>query len=316
MTRAMVTGATTQLGVATISELLRAGTEHVVAVGREDCEQDFVGRFGTGRVSYVRTDLGRSRSIRTLMFGPVRDQRVDTIVHGPLRRAASGNGRAEHTLNVESSRLMLRLAEDLKIPRFVFRSRAEVYSVRADAPTVIREDHALNLDPKAPQWIRDRVESDLTVCAATGLGTVKVAVLRCAEIFGPGVGSQLWDYLQAPVCLQAMGYDPMLNLLSVEDAARAIAIAAQAEDVGVFNIRGVDTLPLSEAVRRAGRPVLPVPGPLMGPLYRLRRFTVGTDFRYDLNQWRFHFSAILDGERAKRDLGFEPQVRVRWPVQR
>ena len=58
---------------------------------------------------------------------------------------------------------------------------------------------------------------------------------------------------------------------------------------------------------------MPVPGLLLGPLYRLRTLVLGTDFRYDLNHWRFHFSGVLDGRRALEELGYEPLHRVAWP---
>jgi len=316
MKSVLVTGATTPLGVAIVDHVLKTrGVKHVVAVGYEPSSA-WTSQTVDDRVTYIRTNLMRSRSIRDLMFGPVKQHKVDTILHAALHRAASDTGPKIRKLNVESTRLMLRLAEDVGVKRFVFRSRAEVYMAKADSPTVIREDHGLNLSPRAPQWIRDRVEADLTVCAAMGLGNVSVAVLRCAEVFADNVGSQLWDYLDAPVCFRPVGYDPMLNLLSVADAARVLCLCAKSKEIGVFNIPGGDTLPLSEAIRRAGRPCVPVPGPLMGPLYRLRRATIKTDFRYDLNRWRFHFSALLDGERAKRVLGFEPEVPIHWPPPR
>jgi hypothetical protein len=81
----------------------------------------------------------------------------------------------------------------------------------------------------------------------------------------------------------------------------------------VFNIPGFDTLPLSRLIARAGRRDIPVPGPLLAPLYRLRTRTVGTEFRYDLNTRRFHFGGILDGSRARAALGYEPHHASAYP---
>jgi hypothetical protein len=74
----------------------------------------------------------------------------------------------------------------------------------------------------------------------------------------------------------------------------------------VFNIPGADTLPLSRMIARAGRRDVPLPGPLLAPLYQLRTQLVGFTFRYDLNMRRFHFGGILDGERARGVLGYVP----------
>lgn len=71
-----------------------------------------------------------------------------------------------------------------------------------------------------------------------------------------------------------------------------------------------DTLPLSSLSALAGRHDVPVPGPLLAPLYRLRTRTVGFEFRYDLNARRFHTRGILDGSRALAALGYRPRHPV------
>ena len=51
----------------------------------------------------------------------------------------------------------------------------------------------------------------------------------------------------------------------------------------------------------------------MAPLYQLRRRIAGFEFRYDLNARRFHFGGVLDGTRAREQLGYVPRVRAQWP---
>jgi UDP-glucose 4-epimerase len=150
------------------------------------------------------------------------------------------------------------------------------------------------------------------VCAHLA-GALPIAVLRCAEIIAAGTGSQLWDYLQSRVCFRPLGFDPMLNVLSLADAVAAFEAALRSTAIGVFNIPGHDTLPLSYAIEESGRADIPVPGPLMAPLYGLRRLVAGFDFRYDLNLRRFHFGGVLDGTRARETLGYVPRTPVTWP---
>ena len=105
----------------------------------------------------------------------------------------------------------------------------------------------------------------------------------------------------------------MLNLLSIDDAVAAILAVLRSRHGGVFNIPGADTLPLSRAIAESIRVDVPVPGPLMAPLYGLRRKLAGFDFRYDLNVGRFHFGGLLDGSRASRVLDYTPSHPVKWP---
>jgi len=142
---------------------------------------------------------------------------------------------------------------------------------------------------------------------------LRVAVLRCAEIVAPMMGSQLWDYLQSRVCLRPAGFDPMLNVLSLGDAVAAFIAAIHHPVTGVFNIVGYDSLPLSRAIAESHRLGIPVPSPLLAPLYQLRRRLAGFEFRYDLNVRRFHFGGVLDGTRASEQLGYVPHTCVHWP---
>ncbi len=308
--RVMITGANAPLGLATIAALLgRDDVELVLAIGTKQQEPP----PPDPRLVYRTVDLMRARAVHDLVWGEARQHAIDHVMHGIHHRKASDHGRAVHRQNVESTRELLRACmEQPTIHRFVYRSFAEVYRFDQTTPSVIDESEPLDFDAASSQWVRDRVEADLEVCSHFG-GALSIAVLRFAEIFAPDVGSQLWDYLQSRVCLRPFGFDPMINILSVADAAAASVAALRGDATGVFNIPGADTLPLSEAIMESYRLDIPVPGPLMAPLYSLRSTVTGFEFRYGLNLRRFHFGGVVDGGRARRELGYEPHSRVVWP---
>lgn len=311
MKRVLVTGATAPVGAALVRKLSgNPETEAVLAIGRE---ADSGVLEVLPKVEYRQVDLTRFRKIRDLLYSDVRRLEIDSVVHIAWHRKASDEGKRVHRLNVEATRELLRLLElHPTIRRFVLRSQAAVYKVHADQPAVIAEDHPLNLDPRAPQWIRDRVEADLTVCAQMGMSPMCVTVLRCAEVLHPETGSQLYDYLCSRACLRPLGFDPMINLLSLEDQVDALFRAlATPEARGVFNVPGRDTLPLSELIQMVGRAEVPMPAFLISPAYRLRARIERREFRYDMNHWRFHFSGVLDGTRAKEVLGYAPSHPLR-----
>jgi UDP-glucose 4-epimerase len=311
MKRVMVTGATTPIGVALVRALLdEPSVQQIVAVGREGEPAPAFPR--SARLAYVATDLRRSRSLRSLLFGSARE--VDTVVHGALHRSAHRTGPQAHRLHADTARQLLQLCEEHpSIERLVLQSSGAIYRMDDRQPAIIDERQPLNLAPKAPQWIRDRVEADLTVCAWMGMSRTKLAVLRFAECLAPNMGGQLYDYLTAPVCFRPLGFDPVLNLLSLGDTVRALVCAVKADAEGVFNVPGRDTLPLSQAIRLWGHRGIPAPGPLMAPLYRARAFVTGSEFRYDINHWRFHLSGVLSGRRAREILGYEPLIGIDWP---
>jgi UDP-glucose 4-epimerase len=307
----LLTGASTGFGVALLDALLDSpDVDLILAVGRETESPRMIGP----RLVYRRADLGRPRVMHDLLWGSARELGIDHVIHAMHHRAASDHGHAVHVQNVDATReLVLGCQDHPTIKRLIYRSFGEVYALRHGTTDLLDEDEPLDHDPAAPQWVRDRVEADMTVCAHFG-GPLELCVLRFAEIVAPRVGSQLWDYLQSRVCLRPFGFDPMINVLSIEDAVTATLAALRSTATGIYNIPGRDTLPLSQAIFESRRADVPVPGPLIAPLYKLRRRVAGFEFRYDMNLRRFHFGGVLDGMRAKARFGYEPQTPARWPL--
>jgi UDP-glucose 4-epimerase len=316
MTGVLVTGATTPLGCRLVQALLEEpafGT--VLAVGAE-VEPPPV-EAPSARLVYERVDLTRPREVQSLLFGPVKRLGLTQLVHTALHRSAADAGPRVHALNVASTRELLDAAErHPTLRQFVFRSHADVYRIDPRRAILLDEQDPLDLSAHAPQRVRDRVEADVTVCTRMGLSPLTITVLRCAEILAPSMGSQFHDYLASRVCLRPLGFDPMLNLLTLEDAARALVLALRAPTNGIFNVPGADTLPLSRAITLWGKTGLAVPGPMLAPLYAVRASALGMEFRYDMNHRRFHFSAILDGRRARDVLGYRPERALCWPARR
>lgn len=304
----MITGATTPLGLGLVERLLaNPATELVLAIGRHGTAVP-----SDPRVEYHALDLAHARPMHDLLWGHARTHAIETVVHTMQHRGAAGRGPAVHAQNVESTRaLVLGAARHPSIRHVVVRSFSEVYALPHATPDLLDEDSPLEFGAGAPQWIRDRVEADVVACLADRAPLV-VTVLRCAEIFAPDMGSQLWDYLRSRVCLRPAGFDPILNVLSLADAIAAFTAAVERRVAGAFNIVGRDSLPLSQVIARGGRISIPVPSRLLSPLYRLRRRIAGFEFRYDLNLQRFHFGGVLDGARARDQLGYEPRTAVTW----
>lgn len=315
MISVLVTGATTTVGQSLVRSLVAdTRVRHVLAVALEAPEKAPPFSHGN-RLTYLQVDLTRSRKVRELLFGPARDLGVQVVVHVNQHDSAFQRGRRSHAANVEALRSIMDLASrHPTIRRLVLKSYAVVYKVSLELPILVREDHPLNLSPGAPQYVRDRVEADLTACARMGLSSFETVVLRCAEALGQGTGSQLYDYLNASIAFRPMGFDPMVNVATVADIVGALEKATHGSGEGVFNIPGFDTLPLTEAIRKWRTPSIPVPGPLVSKAYDLRHRLTGSGFSYGLNRNRLHLGLVLDGHRAKDVLGYSPSNPVDWPL--
>ncbi|MCB9682227.1 MAG: NAD-dependent epimerase/dehydratase family protein [Alphaproteobacteria bacterium] len=315
MRAVLVTGAAAPLGQRLVRSLLAdTRVSHVLAVDDVPAEQALPFSHA-GRLTYLTIDLRKTRKVRELLFGPARDLDVEVVVHLSEHMDGFGRGRAVHAQNVESLRSILELSDrHPSVRRLVVKSHAVVYRVGLDLPVQVTEDHPLNMSPHAPQYVRDRVEADLTACARMGLVDSEIVVLRCAEALAPGIGSQLYDYLDGPAVFRPMGFDPMVNVASPEDIVHALELATHGSGEGVFNIPGFDTLPLSEAARKWGRPQVPLPAPLIRAVYRARHALMGSEYSFGIHANQLHFGLVLDGTRARHVLGYRPRHPIDWPV--
>lgn len=314
MISVMVTGVASPLGQRLVRAFLAdTRVKHVLTVAHLS-QEEALDLPPNPRLTYVQVDLTRGRRLRELVFGPARDLNVEVVVHLAQHRSAHFSGRKAHKLNVEALRSILDLTDrHPTIRRIVVRSFAEVYKVSLDLPVRVTENHPLNLSPQSAQYVRDRVEADLTACARMGLAKAEIVVLRCAEALGPETGSQLYDLLDAPVAFRPLGFDPMVNVATLDDLVDALERATHGSGEGVFNVPGFDTLPLSEAIRKWGTRQVPAPGRLIQPLYELRHRLLGTDFSYGMNRRRMHYGLVLDGTRAREELGYIPSHPIAWP---
>ena len=305
----LITSAHTPVGRAIVAELA-----HEPAVGRLLCvhERGGVPPPSSARVQHVAVDLTHQREVRALLSSDL-GRSVDTIVHLQVPSAAEPNqgARSAPPASVTVAQQLLLIAEEqARVERFVFVSSADVYRIDSNQPVQIDESHPLELSADTSESLRERVAADLVACAHVGVSRLCIAVLRCAEILDAAAGGPLHDYLGSRVCLRPLGFDPMLNVLSLPDAAVAVRLAVLSGARGVFNIPGCDSLPLSELIHAAGRIGLALPGPALVPLYGLRRLTTAFRFRYRPERRRLHFGAVLDGRRAKAELGYQPSHHV------
>ncbi|HEX2158498.1 MAG TPA: hypothetical protein VHS79_16205, partial [Actinomycetes bacterium] len=134
---------------------------------------------------------------------------------------------------------------------------------------------------------------------------VAVTVLRLANQVGPTVDNPLTRYFELPVCPTVLGFDPRLQFLHEEDTAEVLLRATMGPAVpGTFNVAGDGVVLLSQAIRIAGKPPLPIPEPLVGRVAELAALTV--DFSPE--QVRFlQYGRVADTSAAAEQLGFLPK---------
>jgi UDP-glucose 4-epimerase len=134
---------------------------------------------------------------------------------------------------------------------------------------------------------------------------VAVTTLRLANVIGPTITSGMTGYFRLPVIPTILGFNPRLQLLHEQDALDSLEHATVSEVTGTFNVAGDGMLTLSQAVRRLGRPSLPVPGVAFPSFGSLMRQTLRADFSPEQVAF-LTYGRGLDTTRMRSMLGYEP----------
>ncbi|MFT3853538.1 MAG: NAD-dependent epimerase/dehydratase family protein [Ilumatobacteraceae bacterium] len=182
---------------------------------------------------------------------------IDTVVHAgmcPGRSGAAATGGADV---IATQRLAAALSDrGTPVRAVVAVSSSEVYVPLAAAPQWRREDEPLTAPPgsgaarvlEAEGYLRDLAEHQPHVC---------VAILRLAELAGPGMAGELAALWRRPLVPFVAGYDPQVQALHVDDALAAIEHAAIRELAGTMNVASRGTTTWRHTARLAGHPITP-----------------------------------------------------------
>jgi UDP-glucose 4-epimerase len=261
-----------------------------------------------------RADLGDVRFIRADIRNPViakviAGEDVDTVVHmSVIATPGSAGGRTSmKELNVIGT--MQLLAACQKSPglrRLVVRSSTAVYGSSPRDPAMFTEDMAPKRMPKSG-FAKDVAEVEGYVRDfARRRPDVEVTMLRAANTIGPTVSSPMAQYFRLPVVPTVLGFDARLQFLHEQDLLDALRVATTGGSHGTFNVAGDGILMLSQALRRLGKPSVPMPSFAVSQLGSfLRQFRVA-DFSPEQVAY-LTYGRGVDTHRMRTVLGFDPK---------
>jgi UDP-glucose 4-epimerase len=258
-----------------------------------------------GTADFVRADI-RNPVIAKVIAGA----EVDTVVHMNVIATPTGAGGrvSMKEINVIGTmQLLAACQKSASVRRLVVKSTGGVYGSSPRDPAMFSEDTGAKVLPRSG-WGKDSVEVEGYVRGfSRRRPDVDVVMLRLANFIGPGIRTALTDYFSLPVIPTAFGFDARLQFIHENDGLEALRLATVGSSsvTGIINVAGSGVLLLSQAIRMTGRPSVPIPGPLSGPLGQAIRRIGRADFSPE--QVRFlSFGRVMDTARMSRVLGLEP----------
>src|SRR3954447_10517065 len=248
----------------------------------------------------------------------IRAAAVDTVVHSDIPQFPEPGRAARqlHDLTVVGTLQLLAAAGDLPTLRtLVVRGSAAIYGSEPAAPAFFTEDMAGASGARgATRFQRDLGEIEKLV---GGLGRrrrdITCTVLRLQPIIGTRLDNPITRLLRAPVVPVMLGFDPRVQVLHEDDSVGVLHRAVHHPVAGAVNVAGPGAISLNAAIRRMGRPSIPVPHPLFG-------MVTGAATRFGLPPMSedtvryMRYGRGVATERMTTQLGFTPRYDTRAAV--
>ena len=297
----LVTGVSRDLGRLTAAAIAASpGVERVIGV-------DVVPPRGdVGAVSFVRADI-RNPVIAKV----IAKEDVDTVVHmSVIATPGRAGGRVTmKELNVIGTMQLLAACQKAETVRhLVVKSTSTAYGASSRDPAMFTEQMAPRRLPHTG-FAKDVNDVEGYVRGfSRRRPDVRITMLRPANVVGAGVVSPLTSYFRLPVIPTILGFDPRMQFLHESDLIRLMVHSVHADDVhGTINVAGDGILVLSQAIRRLGRPSVPMPAPALSSLGSVLRQARRVDFSPEQLSF-LTFGRGIDTTKMRAELGFEPAL--------
>lgn len=248
--RVLVTAASSRLGALVVGELeRRPDVETVIAVDERPPAAPF------GAAEFVRLGAGYAQLPRV-----ARAAAVDVLVD---MRAAAAVARLDDRALAAHDAITERITAACVEPGSTLRRLVTVGSVHRygwhrDLPAFVTEDTPPPEPPRGPlQRALAGIETEARG-AVERHGSLELAIVRLADTVGPAGTGLLQAADRLPLLPTVLGFDPPIQVVHEEDAARAVAHVVRHELTGTYLVAADGTLSLSEALRELERSYAPL----------------------------------------------------------
>ncbi len=250
-------------------------------------------------VKFVRAD------IRTPVIGKViAVEEIDTVVHMDFNPQVTGRTGGKELNVIGTMQLLAACQRAPGVRKIVLRSSSAVYGTSPRDPAMFKESSA------ARGGVRTGFPKDVVEIEAYARGfarrrpDVLITTLRAAQFLDVDHYSPLSQFLRSPVIPAALGFDPRLQFVHVQDLLDIIVESVRKDRPGTFNVAADGVVLLSQLARRLGRPVVPIAPIGYGASARRVLRTFGSDISPDLHRLLM-FGRVLDTAALREIFGFE-----------
>jgi len=296
----LVTGVSGNLGRTLVKLLHRS--HRIIGIDR----RPFVGKPKDLEIHQL--DLRKKKAEDVFRTGS-----IPLVVHMGIMHDPRMNEEEHHSFNVVGTTRILEHCVKYGVKKVVILSSANVYGPSPDNSNFLTEDAPLMAASRF-SGVRDLIEVDMLAHNFFWRHPqIETVILRPVHIVGPTIKNASSNYLRLRHPWVVAGFDPMVQLIHVEDVCRALLLALRPALRGVYNVVGPGEVPLSAIFRELDRVPIPVPQPLA-------RSALGLLFRYRLASFpppeldHIQFLCAVDGAAWQKEASWKPHYSMRETI--
>ncbi len=218
---------------------------------------------------------------------------IDTIVYSPPLQTGK-----QMRPDLADAVALFNQCADAGIKKAVLLSSGAIYGASPRNPGLISESRTPSRKGKNPigsQW------AELEKIALRYLGERQVTILRTVAVPIPDGADYFSRLFGNRLAIVLPGYDPSIQLLSLNDLADAVRCAVESSAAGIYNVAPDGVIPLRVALRLTGSRRIPIARSLQcAALFALRPFGPA----YSTEQLEYiRYPWTISNKKIKRELG-------------
>jgi UDP-glucose 4-epimerase len=258
----------------------------------------------SARLSFVDVDLTSLDAERQLGTA-FADHRVDCVAHLAFRDGPSPYPGYSHELESIGTMRIVQACLEAKVRKLVMWSRTWVYGATSNAPALLEELQPARAT-RSERFFADKIDAERDISAFRAPGRGRLAtILRMAPLVDPAASNHVVRLLSDERVPSVLGFDPMWQLLHIEDACQALQQAVFRDGPAVINIASTGAVPLSVARRMLGARPLSLPRSLAAAFVGGLWLTGLGHIPPSLIDY-LQFSCVADCSLSRTMLGFVP----------
>jgi len=227
---------------------------------------------------------------------------LDAVVHLNIMHDPRTRQEEHHHFNIVGTQKIFNLCAEHRVPKIIVLSSANVYGPDPTNNQFLEEDAPL-MGGQNFEQIRDLIALDMFCNTFFWRHPeIETVILRPVHIVGR-VNNAPSRYLRLEHPITIMGFDPMIQLIHVEDVVTVIERSLVPGVRGVFNVAGPGPVPLSLVLERLGRDPVALPE-------SLARGVLEAGWSLKLSDWpvpevdHIKYVCMVDDSLAREQLGF------------